>query len=215
MSFTHLAIPATKPKHNMSRLFTRLLTLALFLAAGSVAAQSADIVTVGTSSGTPGATVDIPIYVRDTSGSPLGIDQPSGSRIQGYSIKVNYSPAASVQSVTFARAGITASLTPTFESSPSAPGSISGVAVFQESTNLIPFVSNALAPGNQIGVLHFTLHPSAMPGSVTLTLDSTLTQLTNEAGTTNEAVTTANLTLINGSITVTNAPVELQSFDVE
>ncbi|HJT16974.1 MAG TPA: DUF11 domain-containing protein, partial [Thermoanaerobaculia bacterium] len=133
----------------------------------------------------------------------LGIDQPAGSRIQSYSLTVNYSPAASIQSVTFTRAGITQPLTPLFEASPSAPGSISLLDTFQEATNLIPFTSNAPLPGNQVAHLLFTFAPGTPAGTtVTLTLDPTLTQLSNDAGTTNETVTNARLTLVNGAITL-------------
>lgn len=197
---------------------TRVGALLLCGAAISAFAAPADVITVGTAAGMPGATVDIPVFIRDTSGTPLGIDQPAGSRIQSYSIKVDYAPAAAVQAVTFVRAGITQSLTPVFESSPAAPGSISLLDTFQESTNLIPFTSNAPLPGDQIAVLHVTLAGNASPGSVTLTLDPTLTQLTDEAGSaaTKETVGAGNLTLIDGSITVSpSTPVRLQSFEVD
>src|SRR5581483_456843 len=185
-------------------LMKRLAFLLLgFVAALPALGQAADVITLGNASVTgTSATVDVPVYIRDTSGTPLGIDQPSGSRIQSYSITVNY-PTASVQSISFTRAGITAPLTPAFESSPASPGSISLIDVFSESTNLIPFTSNAPAPGNQIGVLHVTLAPSVSAGSVVpLTLDATLTQLSNQAGTTTETVAQANLTLTGGAISV-------------
>jgi hypothetical protein len=192
--------------------------LALCIAApAAVAGNITDVVTVGSGTGTPGTNVDIALFIRDSSGTPLGIDQPPGSRIQSYSIKVDYAPAASIQSVTFSRAGITASLTPIFESSPSAAGSISALDTFSESTNPIPFTSNAAAPGNQIGVLHFMLAASAAPGTVTLTIDTTLTQLSSESGSgpTSETTSKANLSVVNGSITVNpTTPVRLQSFDV-
>jgi len=197
------------------------LSLALIASLSSscaLAGNIADVVTVSTGAGVAGASVDVPIYIRDTSGTPLGIDQPAGSRIQSYSIKVDYAPAASVQSVTAARAGITAGLTPLFESSPSAPGSISLLDTFQESTNLIPFTSNAALPGNQVAVLHFVLAASAAPGTITLTLDPALTQLTDESGSaaTRETTTAATLSLLNGSITVNpSTPVRLQSFEVD
>jgi hypothetical protein len=159
-----------------------------------------DVVTIG-SGVNSGLSVDVPVYIRDTSGSPLGIDQPSGSRIQSYSIKVDYAPASAIQSVTFTRAGITQALTPTFESSPSSAGSVSLLDTFDEATNLIPFTSNAALPGNQIGKLHFTFAPGTLKGTVvTLTLDSTLTQLSNQAGTTSETVTNGFLLLVNGSV---------------
>jgi len=186
----------------MQKGFALLLGL---LAAVPAMAQTADTVTVGTVSlASAGSTVDVPVFIRDASGTPLGLDQPPGSRIQSYSLTVNYAPASAVQSVTFTRAGITAPLTPAFESSPSAPGTISLIDVFQESTNLIPFTLNGAPPGNQVGVLHVTIAPTATVGTtIALTLDPTLTQLANQAGTTTESVTNNNLTLVNGAIVVT------------
>ena len=186
----------------MQKGFALLLGL---LAAVPAMAQTADTVTVGTVSlASAGSTVDVPVFIRDASGTPLGLDQPPGSRIQSYSLTVNYAPASAVQSVTFTRAGITAPLTPAFESSPSAPGTISLLDVFQESTNLIPFTLNGALPGNQVGVLHVTIASTATVGTtIALTLDPTLTQLANQAGTTTESVTNNNLTLVNGAIVVT------------
>src|SRR4051794_22177792 len=185
------------------------LSLALLAAvpalAGPAPVPSSDTVTVGTVSLTSaGSTIDVPVYIRDASGTPLGIDQPFGSRIQSYSLAVNYAPTSAVQSVTFTRAGITAPLTPAFESSPSSPGTISLIDVFSESTNLIPFVSNAALPGNQVGVLHITIASTATVGTtINLTLDPTLTQLSNQAGTTSETTTNGTLTLVPGAVVVT------------
>lgn len=198
----------------MSKRFgATISTLLLFglLAAGhaGVFLPVADAVTVGTVSGPAGSTVNVPVFIRDVSGTPLGIDQPPGSRIQSFTIKVDYSPAASVQTITFTRGGITASLTPTFESSPASAGSISLIDTFQESTNLIPFTLNAPVPGNQVAVLHVTIPNTATAGStIVLALDPALTQLTDQGGSgaTKESVSNANLLLINGAINVT-APV--------
>ncbi len=166
-------------------------------------AVSQDVVTIG-SGVNSGLTVDVPVYVRDTSGSPLGIDQPFGSRIQSYSLTVNYSPASAIQSVTFTRAGITQSLTPAFESSPSGTGTISLLDTFDETTNLIPFTSNKALPGDQVAKLHFTFQPGTLTGTVvTLTLDPSLTQLSNQGGTTSETVNNGTLTLVNGTIVQT------------
>jgi hypothetical protein len=173
--------------------------------AAAQAVQTPDSVTVANVTA-GGGVVDVPVYIRDVSGTPLGRDQPPGSKIQSYSIKVNYAPTAAVQSISFTRAGITTPLTPTFEANPSSPGSVSLIDTFQESTNLIPFTLNAAAPGDQVGHLLVNLSPLATPGTViALTLDPTLTQLTDEGGdgATKESVGTANLLLVNGSITVT------------
>ena len=189
-----------------------LAVLTIGLAAVPAAAQPLpqDVITVGTGSGSRGSVVDIPVSIRDVSGTPLGIDQPPGSRIQSYSIKVDYAPASAVQSISFSRAGITAPLTPTFESSPSSPGTVSLLGTFQEATNLIPFTSNAPAPGNQVAHLLVTLSATATPGqTITLTLDPVLTQLTDQGGSpaTRETQTAGNLTLVSGAIAVTEQQV--------
>jgi hypothetical protein len=176
-----------------------------FLTAGPAPPIPQDVVTVGIVNGPQYTTVDVPVYIRDVSSTPLGLDQPAGSRIQSYSIKVNYAPVSAVQSISFTRAGITTALTPTFESSPASAGSISLLDTFQEATNLIPFTLNGLPPGNQVAHLQVTLSPSVPVGTViTLTLDPTLTQLTDEAGHPATIETTANnrLALVSGSITV-------------
>jgi hypothetical protein len=175
---------------------------ALTFATGAFAA--ADVVTVGTVTAS-GTTVDVPVYIRDVAGSPLGIDQPAGSKIDSYSIKVTYAPAAAVQSITFTRAGITAGLTPTFEVSQPASGSISLLDTFQESTSPIPFTLNAPAPGNQVAHLVVTLSSSATPGSsISLTLDTSLTQLTDQGGSpaTKETVAAGTLAVVNGAINI-------------
>jgi uncharacterized protein YjdB len=185
----------------MVRSFGVLVVVAsLFVASAAVAADS---VTVGSVTA-DGPSVDVPVYIRDASGSPLGMDQPPASRIQAFSIRVNYSPAAAVSSVTFTRAGITASKQPIFETSPSSSGSISLLASFQQSSNPLPFTLDAAAPGNQVAHLVFNLSPSATPGTnITLTLDSGTTQLTDEGGSAATKESSASgLVLVNGSITI-------------
>jgi hypothetical protein len=191
---------------------TSRIVLVLAISAGLLASAPApaqvppqDAVIVGTVSGF--GTVDVPVYIRDSSGTPLGIDQPPGSRIQSYSIRVNYSAGPS--SVSFSRAGITAALTPAFESSPSAAGSISLIDTFQEATNLIPFTLNGAMPGNQVAHLLVTIPATVPAGTViNLTLDPVLTQLSDEAGTpaTVETAGNARLMLVDGSITVLAPP---------
>ena len=174
-----------------------LILLALFLVA-PVTAQ--DVVTVGTATAN-GNNVDVPVYIRDISGTALGRDQAAGSKIQAFTIAVDYAPAASVQSVTFTKAGITAGLTSAFEVSPASAGSISLIEQFNESSDLIPFNLNAPAPGDQVAHLVFTLSPTAAPGSsITLTLKSA-TELDNQGGTTVEAFP-GSLAFVNGSINI-------------
>lgn len=188
-----------------------MLLVSAISGAAFAQALPSDVITVGAVS-TSSSTADVPVYIRDVSATPLGMDQPAGSRIQSYSIKVNYAPLAPVQSVTFTRAGITSTLTPTFEASPSTAGSITLLGNFQESTNLIPFTLNGAAPGDLVGHLVFTFVPGTPAGTVIpLTLDPTLTQLTDEGGTpaTVETVANGRLTLVSAAVTITSAgPVE-------
>lgn len=172
-------------------------------ASAPLAAQSPrDTVTVGTVSA-HGPVVVVPVYVRDVAGTPLGIDQPFGSRIQALSIKVDYTPSPFLQSVTFTRAGITAPLTPSFETSPSTTGSISLLLAFDEATALLPFDPTLPAPGILVGQLTFTFAPSTPSGTtIPLALDASLTELSNEGGTTTESVGNAQLALVSGAVTV-------------
>jgi hypothetical protein len=190
------------PKQCRSTLFA--VAFLSLLAAIPAAAQ--DVVTVGTVPANS-STVDVPVYIRDVAGTSLGKDRPAGSKIQSISIRVTYAPAAAVQSVTFTRAGITAGLTPVSEFSPASTGAISLLTTFDETSNQIPFTLNAPGAGDQVAHLVFTLSPSAAPGSaISLTLDPSLTQLTDQAGTgaTKESTGGGNLTLVNGAINIPN-----------
>jgi len=161
-----------------------------------------DVVTVASVTAS-GSVVAVPVYLRDLSGTPVGIDQPPGSKIQSYSIKVSYSPAAAVSSISFTRAGITAGLTPAAEFTPASPGAVSLIDTFQESTNPIPFTLDGAAPGDQMAHLTVILSPAAVPGStVILTLDPVVTTVANQDGTTSETSTNGRLGLTNGAIAV-------------
>ena len=190
--------------HRTQRAFVftfALVVLFCCLPAGAVVLQP-DVITVGTVTASSGV-VNVPVYIQDLSGTPLGLDQPAGSRIQSYSIKVNYSPPSAVSSISFSRAGITAPLTPLSEFTPASAGAISLLDTFQESTNLVPYTLNGAVPGNQVANLRVVLNPTITVGTViTLTLDPVLTQLANEDGTTKETTTLTTLALTNGSITV-------------
>lgn len=184
------------------RWFLVLLALLAISLAGAATAQ--DVVTVGTVTAS-GTTVDVPIFIRDAGGTPLGIDRPAGSKIQSFSIKVTYTPPSAVASISIARDGITESLTATSEFKPSTADSVALLDTFQESTNPIPFTLNAAAPGNLVAHLVVTLSATATPGTtISLTLDPALTQLTDTGGSAATKETEANgqLALVNGSITV-------------
>lgn len=192
------------PKQPRPQLFALFLFPILFAILTAAPAAAQDAVAVGTVTAT-GNSVDVPVSIRDISGTALGRDQPAGSRIQAFTIKVSYAPAASVQSVAFTRAGITASLHPAFESSPSSAGQVTLLEDFSESSDLIPFTLNAPPPGDLVAHIVFTLSASAAPGSsIALTLDSSATELTDQGGTpaTAESSANSNLVLIDGAINI-------------
>ncbi len=166
-----------------------------------------DSVTVGAVTAT-GNTVDVPVYIRDIIGTTLGRDRATGSKIQSFSIKVAYSPASAVSSVTFTRSGITASLSPTAEFNPSTTQSVSLVATFPEATSPIPLTASGTL-GDMVAHLVFTLNGSATPGStISLSLDPSVTLLANDGGSARESPADGTLALVDGAI---NIPTQMQA----
>lgn len=196
------------PRKPFARAFAAAVLLTVF---SFPALAASDVVTVGTVTAS-GPSVEVPISIRDVAGTPLGVDQPAGSRIQSYTIRVQYTPASAVQSISFLKAGITAGLSPTFESQPATANSRSLIITFPEAGALLPFTSNGAAPGNLVARLAVTLSPAATPGtSVTLTLDPAVTLLSDEGGSgaKKETVDNERLTLVNGAINIPELAVSL------
>jgi hypothetical protein len=180
-----------------------LLPVLVVLLLGATAVRAQDVLTLGTGSAPAGGVASIPVSVIDRTGTALGTDAGAGKRIQGLAFKVMF-PTATVASMTFARGGVIAPLTPLFESSPQTDGTRSYIVVFDEATNPIPFTPNAAPPGDLIGTLSVTLQPTAAGGSsIALQLDPPSAIYSNEAGTTRETVALGNLALVNGTVNVT------------
>jgi hypothetical protein len=177
----------------------RRVFLSLFLFASAARAQ--DVFTIGSGTGNPGGAVSIPVYVRDVSATTLGIDAAGGSRIQGLAFKVIFSTDV-IDTVTIARAGVTAQSVPMYENNLQGVGWSAFIASFNETTNLVPFVSDQAAPGNQVAVLTLTLKPGAAIGTTPLAFDAPGAILSNQAGTARETVANGALALVNGSVTV-------------
>lgn len=168
----------------------------------AVSLRAQDGITIGSVSGAAGGTASIPISVRDATGTPLGTDAGTGNRIQGIAFKVMF-PAEMVDSIAFARAGVTASLTPLFETTLQGDGWIAYVVAFSELSNAIPFTPNATSPGDQIGTLTVTLDAQVPTGTtVALTFHAPSTLLSNQAGSELETIAAGNLSLVNGSVSV-------------
>ncbi len=184
----------------------------LCLLPAALAAQ--DGATVGGAlSAPPGATIEVPVYARDVSATPLGVDQPAGSRIQSLSYKVTFTPASSVASKLFSRAGITAGLTTVFEVAPTTATTASYLGTFDEVTSPIPFSLDAAPPGDQVLKITVTLAATAPAGTIDLTLDPTATLFANQAGSTEESLANGWLALTDGAITVlANAASALRAY---
>jgi len=177
------------------------------LVASSLSIQAQDRLTVGGLSGGPGSSVQVPIHVRDVSGTILGMDQPPGSRIQGLAVKVVYTPAAAVATVAMDRAGIIAGLDPISETKPKSSNSVSYFGLFDEATDLIPFTLGAPAPGDRVLTLTVGIAATAAPGTViTLAVDTAATALSNQGGTAGELASDGGLAVVGGSVTVVAEP---------
>lgn len=173
--------------------------LLLFLGA-EVRAQ--DVLTIGTGDAPAGGTASVPVFIRDRSGTPLGTDAGAGNRIQAFAFRVFF-PTEIVTSITFSRAGIAAAPTPLHTTALNGTGWSSAVLSFNESSNPLPFLLNATAPGNQIGTLTVTLSASATAGSTALlTIDPPSAMLSNQSASVTETAANGNLALVNGVVTV-------------
>jgi hypothetical protein len=168
----------------------------------SASASAQDVLTIGNGIAQSGGTAAIPVSVVDHSGTSLGVDAGVNNRIQGFAFKVLF-PTELITSVSFVRAGVAASVTPLHETALQGSGWSSCIVSFSEVSNPIAFNLNAAEPGDRIGTLMVTLRGDAVIGSsATLLLDPPSAVLSNQAGTVLESVAAGNLSLVNGSITV-------------
>jgi hypothetical protein len=173
----------------------KLLALCLLLGAS---AHAQDVLTLGSAAAPAGGVAQVPVSIRDTTGTPLG--NGSAHPIRGFAFKVLF-PAEHVASITFARAGATSPLTPIYQDVMQGSGFTSVVLAFNQS---IAF-TNDLNPGNQVGTLTVTLTAQAPNGSVIpLTLHPPSAVLSNQSASVQETVSAQTLALVNGSVTVSN-----------
>ena len=180
-----------------------LTVLALFLGAASLHAAT-DLLNIAGVTVPGGGTVSVPVYLRDVSGTRLGVDRPSGQRIQALGFKVTFSPASSVTGASFTRAGVLARAT-LFDKTVQSQGgaSLGYVASFAESTNALLFTSNAPGVGNLLGQLNVTTAPGLAAGTtIAIIIDPANAALSNQAGTITESYANGGLSLQNGSLTI-------------
>jgi len=163
-----------------------------------------DEITVGSAEGPPGTIVHVPVYIRDRSTTVLGMDQAADHHIQGFLVKVAYSPAAAVvaASTTFSLAGIVASLEPLLSQTTRFENTIAHTALFDAATAPVPFTLDAAAPGDQVLTLNLALAPGAASGTViSLTVETGVTALSDQGGEVGETVGAGTLSVFGGAAT--------------
>lgn len=173
----------------------KLFAICLLLAAS---AHAQDNLTLGSAAAPAGGVAQIPVSIRDTTGTPLG--NGTGHPIRGFAFKVLF-PPEHVASISFARAGATSPLTPIYQNVMQGSGFTSVVVAFNQTIAFTP----DLTPGNVVGTLTVTLTAQAPNASVVpLTLHPPSAVLSNQAASVQETVASGDLVLANGSVTVSN-----------
>lgn len=182
----------------------RAAAAALALAlAGYSPASAQDVLGVADLGALPGQTRDVPVTVRDLSGTLLDEGDGPDLEIQGFAFRLDFAPAQHVAAVTFLQAGVTAGHTPVFPFVSPHADHIIVLMSFDEATDPLLFTLNAAAPGNVIGLLRFTLSAAVPLGStISLTLDPATATLVNDAATLSETVANGQLALVDGAISI-------------
>lgn len=193
-----------------------ILGVAWFLpmAAATPAMAVEDSLTVGSIPlAVPGDTVQVPIYVRDVSGTPLGGDAGAGRTIQDLSVVVQVLPPAAVISVTFQRAGVLASPTPVFAQLIDSGNEHGAIIAFSESGDPIVFTVDLSAPGDLVAQLAVEIAPGFDQGTISLELVEAKTALGNQTGSLVEQPANGRLTLLDGSIYVDSSGIFVDGFE--
>ncbi len=195
-----------------------LTSAVLVASAAEVAAQATDVLTIGTVSVSSGTgQVEVPIFIRDNTGTPIGRDKGAGLRISGFAMQVVYgsnnpcidTPATASQRIDLA-GGILASQSADFDSRVKvANTSQSWLYSLAETNGLIPFTA-APAPGDRIGAMVFNLTgcPTSTINLVITTTGDSEATLSSDNNVT-ETVSNGGLSVINGAINIvlpTNTP---------
>lgn len=159
--------------------------------------MAGDSLTIGAGSAAPGGVANVPVYLRDVTGTPL--DLATSNQIEGVAFKVTF-PTNVVSGVTISRAGVLLQRQIVFDAARQGSGFVSYVV-----TCAISCVTarDAFNPGEQIATLAVTLRPDAPYGAaVTLRLDPPSAMLATASGAVRETVEAGTVTLANGMVTV-------------
>ena len=170
------------------------------LAFSATGVFAADSISLGRAEARPGTTVEIPVTLKDSSGTRLGSD---GAPIQAIAFSVIAEPKEAVASITFRRSGALQRLTPQFEHSLKADNSVSYLAAFSSAKAKMKLRTNPDDAGDEVGRVIVELAPHLAAGTVVrLSIDPLTATLSNEGGTQLEQNADGSLQLIDGAIVV-------------
>ena len=158
---------AADPPSSSFRIWTFLGVIA-FLLAPTTFAQDTVAIEDLVDPVIPGSMVVMPLYVRDVSGTLLGVDVGPSFLIQDFGITVEVDPPGAITAIDVERAGITAALSPLFETEFSAGNRHTWIIAFDETTATVPFSLDAPAPGDLVAELWITLADSFLPPNTVL-----------------------------------------------
>ena len=187
------------------------LTSAVLVAgAAEVAAQATDVLTIGTVSVSSGTgQVEVPIFIQDNTGTPIGRDLGSGLRISGFGMQVVYGPNSCIDTPASGSlridlaGGILASQSADVDSRVKvANTSQSWLYSSAEPNGLIPFTGAPL-PGDRIGAMVFNL-TGCPAGPINLVITTT-----GAAAATLTSGSAVSETVGNGRLSVTNGAIEI------
>lgn len=166
-------------------------------------AAAQDVLGVGSALTTAGATVHVPVTLRDRAGTPLDEGAGPDAEVQGFAFRLDFAPAFAVTSVGFQQAGVTAGREPVFPVIQSHPDHIVVLMSFDEASDPLGFALDAPPPGNVVGELVFHLASPLPAGTVvTLTLEAATATLVNDSATVSETTGNGALALANGWLAV-------------
>lgn len=187
--------------------FASIAAAFLLLANASFLAAQ-DYLTVGGATcptGSTGSIVQVPVYIRDASGTTLGTDRLAAAPIQAFGFRVVVSPPGivDVRAVTVVKAGI-ARLQSSYESLTSDPAgnSFTYVVAFNGAISPLRFSTDASLPGNLVATISIPIPISPRATTIGLTVDTAT--LANASGSITETVASRSLRTVGGCITICN-----------
>lgn len=200
------------------RSWTTGLALCLVLCAWgpSAPASARDVLSIGSVSlASPGQILQIPIYLRDSSGTALGADVGINRRIQSLAFSIEVTPASAVGTLSLDRAGITAGPTPRFETQDQVGDRVYAILSFDGVADPLVTTSDSAFPGEVIAMLTFEIAKSFLDGgTVHLDFVPQTAALGNGAGFIVERVQNGRLRLVGGTILVDDDGIFADGFEV-